>query len=253
MSESSLFHWLLYVWIALGLITLPALFFFTAPYGRHFRQGFGFHLPSTIGWVVMELPSVVVFAVAYFLGDKAGSPTTLFMVALWELHYLQRTFIFPLRRRGGHKPMPLLIAASAFFFTSVNGYLNGRSLSQFSADYPESWQCDPRFIIGVLLFLVGFVLNFWADQILINLRKPKEEGYQIPYGGLYRWVSCPNYLTEIVEWIGWALCTWSLAGASFAIWTIANLLPRARDHHRWYLQAFPDYPKDRKAIIPFIY
>jgi protein-S-isoprenylcysteine O-methyltransferase Ste14 len=67
---------------------------------------------------------------------------------------------------------------------------------------------------------------------------------------MYRWVSCPNYFGEMLEWIGWAIATWSLAGSAFAIFTIANLLPRALANHRWYQTEFPDYPSDRRAVIP---
>jgi hypothetical protein len=33
---------------------------------------------------------------------------------------------------------------------------------------------------------------------------------------------------------------------------LANLLPRALAHHRWYKQRFPEYPSERKAIFPFL-
>jgi protein-S-isoprenylcysteine O-methyltransferase Ste14 len=67
---------------------------------------------------------------------------------------------------------------------------------------------------------------------------------------LYRWISCPNYLGEIVEWSGWALATWSLPGLAFAVWTAANLAPRAHSHHLWYREHFEDYPPQRKALLP---
>jgi len=87
---------------------------------------------------------------------------------------------------------------------------------------------------------------------LFNLRKPGETGYKIPKGGLYRRISCPNYFGEILEWTGWAIATWSLSGLSFAIWTFANLVPRAVANHNWYKQKFPEYPENRKAVIPYI-
>jgi ABC-type uncharacterized transport system YnjBCD permease subunit len=40
--------------------------------------------------------------------------------------------------------------------------------------------------------------------------------------------------------------------AVFALWVIANLLPRAFTHHQWYKEKFENYPKNRKAIIPGI-
>jgi 3-oxo-5-alpha-steroid 4-dehydrogenase 1 len=42
------------------------------------------------------------------------------------------------------------------------------------------------------------------------------------------------------------------AGLAFAVWTAANLIPRALAYHRWYRQEFYDYPPQRKAILPFV-
>jgi len=85
------------------------------------------------------------------------------------------------------------------------------------------------------------------------LRQPGETGYRIPQGGLYRWISCLNYFGEIIEWAGWAIATWSLPGLAFAVWTFANLAPRARAHHAWYHQHFPEYPRERRALLPGIW
>ena len=106
--------------------------------------------------------------------------------------------------------------------------------------------------MGVLLFLGGYALNQQSDIILRGLRAPGESGYRIPYGGAFGLVSCPNYFGELVEWLGWAMLTWSPAGLVFFLWTAANLVPRARSHHRWYQERFPDYPRDRKAVIPWL-
>ena len=87
---------------------------------------------------------------------------------------------------------------------------------------------------------------------MFRLRQPGETGYKIPRGGTYRWVSCPNYLGEMLQWLGWAIASWSLAGAAFAVFTLANLLPRAIAVHRWYKDEFPDYPPARRAVIPYL-
>jgi steroid 5-alpha reductase family enzyme len=115
------------------------------------------------------------------------------------------------------------------------------------------WLTDPRFILGMVVFFTGMAINWHSDAILINLRKPGETGYKIPMGGLFRWVSCPNLLGEVIEWVGFGILTWSLPGLVFAIWTFANVVPRAISHHRWYKEKFPEYPKDRKAVIPGIW
>ena len=77
--------------------------------------------------------------------------------------------------------------------------------------------------------------------------------YRIPRGGLFRWVSSPSYLTELGAWAGFALCTWSLAGVFIFLISAANLVPRAFATHRWYRERFPDYPPERKALIPYVW
>ena len=111
---------------------------------------------------------------------------------------------------------------------------------------------DPRFLAGLAIFLAGMTLNIRSDNILLKLRNSENPGYAIPRGGAYRYVSCPNYLGEVIEWAGWALATWSLAGFAFFLYTAANLAPRALSHHQWYKARFPDYPPNRKALVPGI-
>jgi 3-oxo-5-alpha-steroid 4-dehydrogenase 1 len=149
--------------------------------------------------------------------------------------------------------MPLSVISMGFFFNLMNAYLNGRYIFLFSGGYANSWLKDPRFIVGVILFVTGYFINRQSDLALRELRKPGESGYKISYSRFYRWVSSPNYLGEITIWMGWALATWSLAGLVFAFWTVANLLPRARANHAWYRRTFTDYPPDRKALIPRVW
>ena len=142
----------------------------------------------------------------------------------------------------------------AILFNLVNGYLNGRWLFSLGPVYDAAWLSRPALWTGGALFVLGFAINFHADTVLLRLRREGEDDdYHLPRGGLFRYVSCPNYLGEIVEWTGWAIATWSLAGASFALWTAANLVPRALSHHRWYRERFADYPRDRKALVPLLF
>jgi steroid 5-alpha reductase family enzyme len=168
------------------------------------------------------------------------------------IHYLNRTLIFPFRLHTKGKKIPVTIVLMAFCFNLMNGYINGYYLGSLSEQYALSWLYDPRFIVGFLMFCSGLAINWQADNILIHLRAPGETGYKIPYGGFFRYISCPNHFSEIIEWSGFALMTWSLPGLAFAIWTLVNLMPRALHHHKWYRMTFPDYPVDRKALIPYV-
>jgi len=108
-------------------------------------------------------------------------------------------------------------------------------------------------VAGVILFFVGFALNLHHDAILRDLRKPGETGYKIPRGGLFDYVSGANFLSEIIEWTGFALAAGNKPAVCFAITTALNIGPRAVQHHQWYLTKFEDYPKERKALIPLLF
>ena len=138
-------------------------------------------------------------------------------------------------------------------FNGINTYLQARWIYTLSEPYSDDWIISPFFIAGLSIFLLGFIINLHSDRIIRNLRKPGETEYRIPYGGMFRWVSSPTYLGEITEWAGWAVLTLSFPGLIFVFWTFANLAPRALSHHKWYLETFSEYPKNRKALIPFIY
>ena len=252
-SAQTLFTVVTAVWTGIAAATFVGLFFQNAPYGRHAKTTWGPVVGDTLGWVLMELPSPLIFATWFALGSHGFAAVPVVFFALWEAHYVHRSFIYPFMLRSGRtRRMTLAVALMGFFFNGVNATLNGWFLFHLAAPRPLAWLLDVRFIVGLALFVGGYVVNRWSDAILRELRRPGESVYRIPYGGLYRWVSSPNYLGEIVEWIGWAVLTWSFAGASFAAWTAANLVPRARANHRWYRATFAEYPRARKALVPFV-
>jgi hypothetical protein len=251
-TERTLLDIAVYALFAMAPVTWLALTQITAPYGRHTRLGWGPQLSSKVGWVLMEAPASLAFAAIFALGAHRAQSAPLALLAVWQAHYVHRAFIYPLRRRGGDKPMPLAIVGMGAGFNLLNAYVNARWLSHFG-DYDAAWLLGPRFVAGAALFAAGLATNLWSDHVLAHLRRPGESGYKIPQGGLYRWVSCPNYLGELAEWSGWAVATWSLPGLAFALYTASNLVPRAVSNHRWYRQTFADYPPERKAIVPLLY
>ena len=253
MTSNQVYNIILIAWLALSPVIFVSLFFIVAPYGRHSRSGWGPGLDSKTGWIVMEAVSPVIFLLCFTLGKVPVSITSLAFLALWEAHYIHRAFIYPFSLKNTKENMPASVVLSGIFFNLMNASLNGYYIFTLSGGYPNQWLIDPRFIIGTALFICGFVINRQSDYILSKLRTSGETGYKIPQGGLYRWISCPNYFGEIVIWTGWAIATWSLAGLSFALWTAANLAPRARAHSKWYREEFADYPQDRKALIPGIW
>jgi len=253
MMSINIFNLIVYIWIAMAVVIFPFVLRITAPYGRHTTRQWGPLISNRIGWILMESPALLLFAGLFLFGSNVHTLVTWMFFTVWMTHYINRTVIFPLRLRTKGKKMPLSIVLMAFSFNLVNGFINGYYLGSLATGYTLQWISNPRFIGGIILFLTGLTINWQADNILIHLRKPGETGYIIPTGGLFSFVSCPNHFGEIIEWLGFALMTWSLPGLAFLLWTICNLVPRAIQHHKWYKTRFPEYPAKRKILIPFIF
>ena len=241
---------LVFLELALAVPTFVVLNVIPAPYGRQARAGWGPAIPARLGWVVMESPAPLLFLAVFWRGAHRLGLVPLVLLGMWLAHYGYRAFGYPFLLRPGRR-LPVTVVLLGFAFNTLNASVNGYAVSSVDGHQP-GWLADPRFVAGAALFAGGLALNGYADRTLRNLRKPGEVGYRIPRGWAFDRVSSPNYLGEIVEWTGWALATWSLAGLAFAVYTAANLAPRALTHHRWYRQQFPDYPPQRRALVPYL-
>jgi 3-oxo-5-alpha-steroid 4-dehydrogenase 1 len=203
----------------------------------------------------MELPVVVLFFLYWIASERTLAITPLVFFLLFNLHYCQRTFVFPLLIRGNDL-MPLSIILFGMLFNTANAYMQGAWIFYLSPEtlYTPEWLMTPQFIIGIIIFLFGFVVNLHSDYIIRRLRRAGDTAFHVPRGGAFERVSSANYFGELTEWIGWAILTLSWSGLVFALWTAANLVPRAHRNHTWYLEKFGDqYPSGRKRIIPFVF
>ncbi|XP_076463544.1 3-oxo-5-alpha-steroid 4-dehydrogenase 1-like [Babylonia areolata] len=250
-NEASRFDFIAYIMMISAASSVIALQFTSAPYGRYSRSNWGFLIPSRIAWFVQELPSFSVPILLILFTDcpLSGQWKNQVAVGLYLLHYFQRTFVFPLLIQGG-KPTPVVTFVMALLFCVVNGYLQGGHLLKY-ADLTTV--PNVQFYAGIMTFLSGMLINIHSDHILRNLRKEGEKGYKIPRGGMFQYVSGANFFGECLEWTGFAVMCGTLPALAFAVFTVCNIGPRACQHHRWYQEKFEDYPKDRKALIPFVF
>ena len=256
MFESSVFFSVLGGMVVLAVIVFCALQRITPAYGLTYNAKWGPAINNRLGWVVMESPVFVAMLLMWLLSPRRGEPALIVMTSLFLLHYFQRSFVFPFLIKGKSK-MPLSIILSGVTFNLVNAYMIGGWLFYLNPgpEYPTSWLWSPLFILGTIIFFVGMAINIHSDSIIRNLRKPGDTGHYIPRGGMFRFVTSANYLGELTEWIGFAILTWSPPGVVFAIWTFANLAPRARATHKKYISMFGDEyaALNRCSIIPFLY
>lgn len=249
LTQLEFYRWVLWGMMLIAPIIFIVLLFVTAPYGRYERQGWGPCVTARTGWFVMEVPASIIMLMM-FVVVPLNTPVFL-LLSIWQVHYFHRAFIYPFRLNS-KRLMPVVVVGLAIIFNTINAYLNGFHFVFHHESYRHGWLYQPNFIAGLMVFTAGYFIAKKSDQTLANLRTDGEAGYRIPHGFMYKYISCPNYFGEIVQWSGWALMTLSPAGAVFCLWTLANLVPRAISHHKWYQLEFVDYPSDRKAIIPLI-
>ena len=253
MTLHGIYQTLLYSIFFLAALMFISSFFLTTPYGRFKTSNSRWDFPPVTGWLLLESPCLFAASLTFFLsGGQSTALVPLIFICLWQTHYFYRAVIFPLRVSRGSKPVALSGILAGIFFNSVNGFLNGYAFAHSPHLLDESWLTTPYFIFGVGFMVIGVSINIYSDNILKKLRKPGETGYKIPRGGLYRWISAPNYFGEMMEWGGLALASATPASLAFFFFTIGNLFPRAIAHHRWYREKFNDYPDERKAIIPYL-
>lgn len=253
------FDILMLVWVGLCILSAATMLFagMMPISNREERAGLKLlgEIDKKLGWIILETPVLITVVYFYLAGVEAsgaGINGSVIFVAAFFIHYFHRALIYPYRLKVKGKRMPVLIMLFAMTFYIVNGYMIGYYFGAFHV-YDSSWLSDPRFITGMALFVIGMAINIHSDNILINLRKPGETAYKIPRGGCFRWVSCPNYFGEMIEWIGFAVMSWSAVGLVFATWIALPLIAQALNAHRWYRTQFgADYPDKRRAIIPYL-
>lgn len=228
-----------------------------AGYGVAYTKKWGPAVNNKLGWIMMEAPVFFAMLWLWLSSDRRGDTVLVVMALLFLFHYFQRSFVFPFLIKG-KSVMPLSVILMGVTFNTLNAYMIGGWLFYVSpVDYygGVSWLMSPMFIVGCVMFFVGMAINWHSDYIIRHLRKPGDTGHYIPRGGMFSYVTSANYFGEFLEWCGFALLTFSAAGAVFALWTFANLAPRARKLHQRYEREFGDeYKKlNRKYILPYIY
>ncbi|MBQ5710592.1 MAG: hypothetical protein IIV76_04160, partial [Alistipes sp.] len=87
-----------FLWImaAVAVVVFVALYFVEAGYGYLFNPKFGFPVPNKVAWVLMECPVFFAMAALWWLSPVRFEAAPLVLFAVFQMHYFQRSFIFPL-------------------------------------------------------------------------------------------------------------------------------------------------------------
>ena len=270
MTSSSVLNYLLgqyelflLVMALLAVIVFIALSFIDVGYGITINKKWGVAINNKIAWLCMEIPVFILMTVLC-LSSPRMAPLNLstalvpFIIFLFfQTHYIRRALIFPFLLRGKSK-MPVVVMLMGVLFNTCNAFMQGGWLFYKSPEwmYSVNWLWTPQFIIGSIVFFGGMAINIQSDKIIQDLRKPGDSKHYLPSKGFFKQVTGAHYFGEVIEWAGFALLTWSVSGAVFALWTFANLVPRANAIYNKYKKMFGEdtiKEKKLKRIFPYIY
>lgn len=182
------------------------------------------------------------------------SPFISIAAGCYTLHYAKRLLETIFVHRFSHSTMPMLN-----LFKNCTYYWGFTAYVAYHVNHPLFTSPSLVQVYGALgAFLFCELGNFSVHMALRNLRPPGTRVRKIPVAdgnpltSLFNFVSCPNYTYEFGAWFSFALMTQCVPAFLFAAAGMYQMTLWALGKHRNYKKEFKDYPKGRKAILPFL-
>ncbi|KAK7268625.1 hypothetical protein RIF29_21327 [Crotalaria pallida] len=205
-------------------------------------------LSSKAGMLLLYTPALLAGVASFWIFPNEGIRSTILHAAI-TLHYLKRDLeVLFVHKFSGSMMLDSAIIITLSYFSSAATMIYAQHLSKGLPEPPINLLYP-----GVVLFLVGISGNFYHHYLLSKLRGKGEKEYKIPKGGLFKFVIGPHYLFELIAWYGVSFIAQTLYSFSFSIGSTFYLAGRSYATRRWYLSKFEDFPKDVKALIPFVF
>ena len=127
------FNIFLIVMACIAVVVFVSLFFVDAGYGKFYDRKWGPAVDNKLGWVLMESPVFIAMLLLWLYSDRRNDLVRMAFLFLFELHYIQRSFVFPFRMRG-KSVMPLSIVLMGLIFNVLNALMQGGWIFYLSPD-----------------------------------------------------------------------------------------------------------------------
>ncbi|XP_022109396.1 polyprenol reductase-like [Acanthaster planci] len=127
------------------------------------------------------------------------------------------------------------------------------------APFDNAWQVVQQVewfnVAGIIVFFWATYHHHVAHKIFAGLRKgDRDRSHRIPRGDWFELVSCPHYLAEILIYVALVMVLGFAHPMSYLVlgFTASNQVFASISVHAWYQKTFDNYPKGRRAIIPWL-
>lgn len=235
--------------------------------------------PSRLAMFVIYAPSLITSVVVLVLGSKNDirngqsfsffSPKPSIAAYLCTIHFAKRVAeVLFLHHYSGRTDRGTPSMISIFYTCIATLVAHAGSMSAPLDASVFDWKdVAARDLLGVSVFMVGIIGNFYHHYLLAKLRSSSEQktsdakcviatkAYVAPKGGLFSYVAAPHYLFELVGWAGIAIVSNHLnvylALAGMASYLAGRSLAQ-NDFNRKQFEK-KDWPRDRKNLVPFVF
>ncbi|CAL9080202.1 unnamed protein product [Musa textilis] len=213
------------------------------PSGKQIR------VSSRVGMLLLYTPALVAAAAAFAVPAVVADDRCRLLALALALHFFKRDLeVLFIHQYSGNMILNSAIPITLSYFTGT--------VCMIYAQYVTQGVPGPTLdlkVAGEVLFLVGITGNFYHHHLLSKLREKGDKTYKIPKGGLFELVICPHYLFEVIVFIGFCLISQTLYSFFFALGTLWYLMGRSYATRRWYLSKFENFPRQVKALIPYVF
>jgi len=201
-------------------------------------------------WVIYALFAMRLLPV-YKNADLPQTNTQKVAFFLWMVHYTKRLLESLFVHEFGTLTMPIfnLFKNCAYYWTFA-------ALVGFNVNIPTTEELPAwHLYLGFPWFCCFMTLNFICHMRLKYMRPKGTNAFVIPHGGLFEYITCPNYFCEIMTWFGFNILTgFTPAGVAFNIvgaWQMYQWATQRRDKFRKMFGK--QWPENRYVLFPFIY
>ncbi|XP_071844587.1 probable very-long-chain enoyl-CoA reductase art-1 [Apostichopus japonicus] len=226
-------------------------------------------LGPQVGWSTVFLTEyfgpLVIYLIFYvrpsiiYGADAADQPRDIAVhiaAACWTFHYAKRLLETIFVHRFSHATMPIMniFKNSSYYwgFAAFVAYFINHPL------YTPPQFGNAQLYGGLAGFLFAEYGNWRIHMAFRNLRTPGTKERRIPNATgdpmtiLFNLVTCPNYTYETIAWVSFSVMTQCLPALMFGVCGFVQMAIWAKGKHRNYLKEFKNYPRGRKAILPFL-
>jgi len=193
-----------------------------------------------------------------FYGEGAAlkpySTCTNLAVICYSLHYMKRIFETLFVHRFSHGTMPIFN-----LFKNCSYYWIFTLYVAYHVNHPLfTSPSQLQVYVALAAFTVCELGNMCIHLALRNLRpagstlRKIPQPTKMPFSAMFDYVSCPNYTFETGAWLSFSAMTQCLPALLFTFAGFYQMAVWAKGKHRNYLKEFKEYPKNRKAIVPFL-